>query len=144
MKRRAGFALIGVMIVLVIASMLVVSWFKSISAQRDQLRMAEDRLAAEWLADGAIDRAAAKLRDNKDYTGETWAISAGELDAQDGAAIEIRVSPVDSHSDRRTIEIAADYPRGSLRRAHVIRISTVSLAARPEKNPPQADGAKQR
>src|SRR5215831_15693223 len=100
MKRRAGFALIGVMIVLVVASMLVVSWFKSIAAQRDQLQMAADRLAAEWLAEGAIDRAAAKLRDNKDYTGETWTISADELGGQDAAAIEIHVARVDGHADR--------------------------------------------
>jgi type II secretory pathway component PulK len=126
MKRRAGFALIGVMIVLVVASMLVVSWCKSIAAQREQLRIAEDRLAAEWLAEGAIDRAAAKLRDNKDYTGETWAISADELGGQDGAAIEIRIAPVDGHADRGAIEVEAEYPRNSLHSARVSKRMTVN------------------
>jgi type II secretory pathway component PulK len=126
MKRRPGFALIGVMIVLVVASMLVVSWFRSIAAQRDQLQMATDRLAAEWLAEGAIDRAAAKLRDNKDYTGETWSISGDELGAQDGATIEIRVARVEGHADRAAIEVEAEYPRNSLHSARVSRRMTVN------------------
>jgi type II secretory pathway component PulK len=126
MKRRAGFALIGVMIVLVVASMLVVSWFKSIAAQRDQLQMAADRLTAEWLAEGAIDRAAAKLHDTRDYTGETWTISADELGGQEDAAIEIHIAPVDGHADRRAVEVEAEYPRNSLHSARVSKRMTVN------------------
>ncbi len=119
MKQRAGFALIGVMIVLVVCSMLVVSWFRTIAAQREQLRMAEDRLTAEWLAEGAMDRAAAKFRHSPDYQGETWTVAADELGGQNGATMKIRIEPVAEHSDRHTIEIEADYPQNSLRSVRV-------------------------
>jgi Tfp pilus assembly protein PilX len=119
MKRRAGFALIGVMISFIVASMLVVSWFKTIATGREQLRMAEDRLMSEWLAEGALDRAAAKLREKAEYSGETWTISADELGGQVGAAIEIHVATVADHPDRRTIEVEAEYLKNSLRSVRV-------------------------
>jgi Tfp pilus assembly protein PilX len=119
MKQRAGFALVGVMIVLVVCSMLVVSWFKTIASQREQMKMAEDRLTAEWLAEGAIDRAAAKFRHSADYRGETWTIAAEELGAQDGAKVEIHIKPVAGHPDRHTIEVEAEYPHNSLHAARV-------------------------
>ncbi len=130
MKQRAGFALIGVMIVLVVASMLVVSWFKTIAAGREQLRMAEDRLKSEWLAEGALDRAAAKLREKSDYTGETWTISADELGGQDSASIEIHVAQVAGHPDRRTVEVEAEYPQNSL---HSVRASKRIIVNRGDK-----------
>jgi Tfp pilus assembly protein PilX len=143
MKQRRGVALIGVMIVLVVSSMLVVSWFKTIATQREQMQMAQDRLVAEWLAEGAIDRAAAKLRQAADYHGETWTIAAEEIGVPDGAAVEIHIEPVTDHSDRRTIEVVADYPRDGLHRARLSRRATVVLAARNQESPPKADEAKQ-
>ena len=130
MKQRAGFALIGVMIVLVVASMLVVSWLKTVADQREHLRMAEHRLTAEWLAEGALDRAAAKLREKSDYTGETWTISADELGGQDSASIEIHVAQVAGHPDRRTVEVEAEYPQNSL---HSVRASKRIVVNRGDK-----------
>ena len=126
MKQRAGLALIGAMIVLVVCSLLVVSWFKTIAAQREQLRIAEDRLTAEWLAEGAIDRAAAKLRNSADYERETWTVTAEELGGQDGGTVEIQIEPVAGHPDRRSIEVEAEYPHNSLHSARVRKRITVN------------------
>jgi Tfp pilus assembly protein PilV len=126
MKQRAGFALIGVMIVLVVASMLVVSWLKTVANQREHLRMAEHRLIAEWLAEAAIGRAAARLTEKADYAGEIWKIAADELGGQDTAAIEIRVAPVAGHPDRRAVEVESEFPQNSLSSARVSKRITVN------------------
>jgi type II secretory pathway component PulK len=130
MKQRAGFALIGVMIVLVVASMLVVSWLKTVANQREHMRMAEHHLTAEWLAEASIGRAAAKLREKSDYTGETWTISADELGGQDSASIEIHVAQMAGHPDRRTVEVEAEYPPNSL---HSVRTSKRIVVNRGDK-----------
>ena len=92
----------------------MVSWFKAAAFERQQVRAAERRLQADWLAEAAVNRAAALLDKNSDYAGETWNLSAAELAGSDAAAIEIRVAPVTDRPERRSIQVAADFPADSL------------------------------
>jgi Tfp pilus assembly protein PilX len=142
---RCGFAIIGVLVCFVVASLLLVSWLKTVSFERQQGRAAGDRLQAEWLAEAGIDRAAARLAEKADYAGETWNISAEELSARDAAAVEIRVAAVADHPDRRTIEVVADYPVELVHRARASKQIVVDLGkanGAPKTNSSKTDGGK--
>jgi Tfp pilus assembly protein PilV len=129
-RERHGFVLLAVMICLIAVSVLVVGWFKSAAFERQQVRAAERRLQADWLAEAAVNRAAALLDKNANYAGETWNLSAVELAASDAAAIEIRVAPVTDRPERRSIHVAADFPADSLRKVRVTKEIVVDIATK--------------
>jgi Tfp pilus assembly protein PilV len=142
-RERHGFALLAVMICLIAVSVLVVGWFKSAAFERQQVRAAERRLQADWLAEAAVNRAAALLDQNPNYAGETWNLSAAELAASDAAAIEIRVAPETDRPERRSIQVAADFPADSLRNVRVTKEIAVDLATKnPNSGAAKANPAK--
>jgi hypothetical protein len=73
---------------------------------------------AQWLAEAALERAAARLRADAEYGGETWNISAVELGGEKAALVEIRVESVDDDesSDKLVILVTADYPNDPVHR----------------------------
>ena len=44
------------------------------------------------------------------YRGETWKISAADLEGRDDGTVAIRVKPVPGKADRRAVRVQADYP----------------------------------
>jgi hypothetical protein len=137
-----------VLVCFVVASLLLVSWLKTIALERQQARAAGDRLQAEWLAEAGLDRAAARLAEKPDYAGETWKISAEELSARDAAAVEIHVTMAADHPDRRTVDVVADYPVEPMHRARASKQIIVDLGktnnegGAPKTNSSKTDGGK--
>jgi type II secretory pathway component PulK len=127
-RKRQGFALLAVMCCLIAVSFLVVNWLKTASFEREQLRGVERRLQADWLAEAAIERAAAKLAQNENYSGETWKIAAADLGGADAAAVEIKVSSNSKRAAERTISVSADFPAEPLRRVRSTRQIVVDIA----------------
>lgn len=130
--RRPGFvaaALVVALFVLVALAggLLRVAWLR-----HSELRVAERRLQAEWLAESALDRASARLAADREYRGETWVIPAADVGGRDGGSVRIEVRPVPDHPDRRAIHARADYPTDEARRARRSRTLTITLA--PERN----------
>jgi type II secretory pathway pseudopilin PulG len=77
--RSPGAVLLVVMACLAIAMTLIVGWTRIALFENRQARSAEDRLQTEWLAESAIQRAAAQLPENSEYPGETWRVTAVDL-----------------------------------------------------------------
>ena len=77
--RPVGAVLLIVMACLAIATTLVVGWARIAVLENRQARWAEDRLQAEWLAESAIQRAAAQLLANTEYPGEVWRFTAADF-----------------------------------------------------------------
>ena len=73
---------------------LVIGWTRDGLAERERSRKAEQRLQAEWLAESALQRAAARLSAKSDYSGEVWNISATELGGADAGRVEIKIADV--------------------------------------------------
>ncbi len=67
-------------------------------------------LQAQWLAEAALERAAARLAKDSKYAGETWTVSAGEFVGRQGGAVKIRVGPDAGHPGRRVVRVEAYYP----------------------------------
>jgi type II secretory pathway component PulK len=86
--------LIIVIAVFAIVMALAAVWGKRMVADYRRQRRVEQRTQAEWLAEAGVRRAAARLTIDPEYHGETWTISAQELNQQAGAAVEISVEPL--------------------------------------------------
>ncbi|MFV2067194.1 MAG: hypothetical protein ACC645_09465 [Pirellulales bacterium] len=107
---RAGAALVIAIGLLAVTAMLLAAWVRSaIHSERVQ-RTREHVMQSAWLAEAGLERAAARLAADGDYTGETWRISADELGQSRGANIVIRVGEVGDRRPERTVSVRADYP----------------------------------
>jgi hypothetical protein len=125
-------AVVAVMFVLALlgGGLIRVVWLR-----HGDLRAAERRLQAEWLAESALDRAAARLNDDANYAGETWTIPAERLGSRDGGSVRIVVDPVPDHPDRRVVRARADFPADGPRRVRHSRSLTITVrpSAAPER-----------
>ncbi len=131
--RRRGFVAAAVVVVLFVLVLLGGGLLRVVWLRHSDLRAAERRLQAEWLAESGLDRASARLAADPNYPGETWTIPAERLGGRDAATVLIEVRPSPGHADRRVVRARADYPTAEPRRARQSREITVVL--RPNTDP---------
>jgi type II secretory pathway component PulK len=127
LRYNRGAALVVVLIGMAVATVIFLSVLKLIAVQRQSVELQARQIQAGWLAESALERAAARLSADGNYRGETWNISAQDLGGRDGAAIAIRVEDVPGKADRRTIHVEADYPDDPNQRARQSREVIVPL-----------------
>jgi type II secretory pathway component PulK len=143
LSRRRGAALIAAMIAVLLASAIGTILLKTALAQRRTAIREQRRQQSIWLAESAIDRAAAKLSRDGKYAGETWTVSAADLGGRDGARVVIKVAGVQSAAGLRTVSVTAEYPHDSPHRSRTTKSVTVDLDAfrkpksEPKTNPEQ-------
>jgi hypothetical protein len=128
---RRGMTTIAVLVCLLIITLISGALLKVGLAQRESDRDRERHLQAEWLAESGVDRALARLTFDRNYTGETWPIAAGELGLPErpataespgqvdrsAAIVTIAVEPIVGEANRRRIRVQADYPPEPPRRS---------------------------
>jgi hypothetical protein len=128
MKRNRGTVLIVILVCFALAATLFVLIARqSISAHQ----VAETHVwtaQSQWIAEAALERAAARLTANANYAGETWTIPAVELSGRYGAVAKIHVEGVADRPERRLVRVEADYPDGPVHRS---RWTTQVLIDRP-------------
>lgn len=108
-RRRRAFVLLVALAALAVATVLFGIWLRaSLAAARTQ-RQQEQRLQAEWLAQSALQRAAAQLRLDRTYQGETWQVSRTELAGVGAGRVTIAIEPA-AQPARRKINVRAQYP----------------------------------
>jgi len=93
-----------------VASVIFLSILRLSVAERTRVEVEAWQVQAAWLAESALERAAARLADDPDYEGETWSLSAEDLGTRDGAAVTIRAETIPEQKQRRLIRVEADYP----------------------------------
>ena len=119
---RRGAALVVALTTLLIVMLITGAVLRSIMHSHRQSRQLLNQLQATWLAEGAIERARAKLRQSADYDGETWrpALSAHSAANDSPAVAEIRVErPANSKTARVTVD--AHFPDDPWQRASIQR-----------------------
>ena len=105
-----GAVLLVAMVCVAIASLVSISLLRLALAQEDAIQNDARQLQASWLAESAVDRAAARLRADDAYQGETWNLPAQLLFDADDAAIEIKILAVTGRPELRRIDVQVDYP----------------------------------
>ncbi|HUT93389.1 MAG TPA: hypothetical protein VMY37_28255 [Thermoguttaceae bacterium] len=108
--RRRGAVLLVAIVCIAVASVIFLSILRLSVAERTRVEVEAWQVQAAWLAESALERAAARLADDPDYEGETWSLSAEDLGTRDGAAVTIRAETIPEQKQRRLIRVEADYP----------------------------------
>lgn len=121
---RRGAVMVLVMVCLLGVSLLAATLLRLAVAQQRQLRMEERHLQAEWLAEAALERAAALLRRDPSWKGDEWTPSADVL--PEGGTVETRVEPAAAAEGGWQITVAASVPAGDPWRARVTRRTIIS------------------
>ena len=96
MKRRdssSGFVLAFVLICLTVVTIALAAMIGRMSQGHRQIKQRQRQVQAQWLAESAIDRAAARLRRDPSYQGETWQLSPADLGDRWSAQISIQIEP---------------------------------------------------
>jgi hypothetical protein len=104
--RRRGAVLVIAMMCVLLSSFLVVQVARLAVMTRDRHRIAHQSLQADWLAASAAQRAVTRLQADPAYAGETWMVSADELDGSAAGEVTIAVSGGE-------VVITAEFPAGS-------------------------------
>jgi len=107
---RRGAALVVALVCLAVASAVFMSLLKVAVAQRGALESHAWQVQAAWLAESALERAAARLAADADYPGENWKLPAEAFGGHHGAAVTIEVLGVSKRPDCRLVRVRADYP----------------------------------
>jgi type II secretory pathway pseudopilin PulG len=130
-KPSRGMTVVAVLVCLIIVTLISGAVLKVSVAHRELARSQERRLQAEWLAESGVDRAMARLAEDREFTGETWSLSDNDLgrseQAPRGASptpavapeaqITITVERVPAFANRRRVHVQADYPLDAPRRS---------------------------
>jgi type II secretory pathway component PulK len=121
---RRGGGLIVALVTLLVVTSLMGSLIRSLLLEMRQSRHEAADLQAQWMAEAALDRAAAKLRSNADYAGETWNVEFSPTTANSGGSsgvVEIKVERGAEDQPTR-VSVEARYPDDPQRRAKVERV----------------------
>ncbi len=108
--KRGGFLLLSALVcmALVIAMGGLMTRMMVVNSQYDRAQLR--RMQCQWLVDSGIERAAARLAADAEFTGETWRIEPEQLDGRNGAVVRIAVTPEAEPSAWRAVSVQADYP----------------------------------
>lgn len=127
---RRGVALLTAIVCLAVIAVICGSLIKVVHAQRQQTRTEERKLQAEWLAEAGLERAAVKLADSQDYSGETWQIAATEFAGRGSGNVKITIEKVADQPAIRLVRVQADYPADSDGRARQSKQAVVAIVER--------------
>jgi hypothetical protein len=95
------------------------------------MRAEQQRLQADWLAESGLERAAAKLAADQNYSGETWEIAAADLGSGMAGAVTIVVAPHAGNATERKVSVEAVYPSDTSRVAKRSKQAILRVNAKP-------------
>ena len=122
--------MIVAMICLLLTTALLGTLLKMAVFGRQQAKLEVAGLQADWLAESALDRAAAKLASDPGYEGETWKISAQESGGSQAGEVAISLKPGATEGSR-LVEVVARYPLEgpqSVKRTKRLAVAVASAA----------------
>jgi type II secretory pathway component PulK len=128
---RRGAALVVVLVGLAVATVMFLAAMKQILVQKKTIALNSRQIQAGWLAESGAQRAAARLAADANYRGETWSISAEELEGRDGGTVTIRVAAAPGKPDRRAVHVEADYPSDPQERVRETRDIVLRTGLQP-------------
>jgi hypothetical protein len=110
--------LICVVVCLAIATLLIAAMVQRTLLTRRQIRTERQLRQAEWLVEAGVERAAFRLANDEDYSGEQWPLSADAIVGTHPGLVSISVRR--ESTGPASVQVAAQYPSGgavSIRRS---------------------------
>lgn len=114
--QRHGIVTALTLICLLVVATLGAALVRTMVDHRRQSLRDQHRVQAFWLAESAIDRAAAQLASSPDYAGETWQIAPGSLGGRWSGSVVIRVEKTANDGQTRRVIVESRYPQDTVRR----------------------------
>jgi Tfp pilus assembly protein PilX len=102
-----------VLVALLVVALVGAAMARTVLLQRRTARRAEQEQQSAWLADSALQRAQARLASDATYTGETWNVTADQMQLGFSGVAVIRIESID---DAKRIVVEAVYPEHPLQR----------------------------
>lgn len=127
---RSGAVMLAVLVCVGVAGLLMLSILQQAAIRRAEVDLAGRALQARWLAEAALDRAAARLHDDPDYRGEAWRLAADGSGAFQAAVVQIEVRPATAGEAHRHIRVQADYPDDPTYRVRVTKETTLETPSK--------------
>jgi hypothetical protein len=123
-RRRRGVVLAAALACVFVTVLLSAALASSALHRHRQLKLQERQLQAEWLAQSALGLAAARLKADADYAGETWTAAAADLESRLTGRAVISVAKLENGGGHRvTIEVIyPDDPVDRIRIEKAIKI----------------------
>ncbi len=118
-SQKRGAVLVAVLVCLLVVTLIGVGLVRLAIVRFRHTRIQQYQVQAQWLAESALQRALARMRESPDYSGEIWSIAAAELDGLHPAEVRIRVEKVDNlgnvreNANHQRIAVEARFPAGS-------------------------------
>jgi type II secretory pathway component PulK len=119
---RRGSILIVAIVCLAVVMALVGGMLLSALRSTRQLRTERDLRQCQLLLAAGIARAESQLAATANYQGETWRLSADQINSTAAGEVTIQVA-TDAASKQRELQVVAEYPLGdetSVRRSQTI------------------------
>lgn len=129
-ESRHGAILVATLICLMLISLLLGSILKTTVMYRRQVQRQDAQLQAVWLAESGFERAAAKLRSDPAYAGETWELPAELLDGRHAGEVVIRIEAAEE-SPSRNVTVTARYPAELDQSIHHTLRATINVRTEP-------------
>jgi Tfp pilus assembly protein PilV len=129
------------LVTLLVVTSIMGSIMHALLMELRQTRQTAIQVQAQWLADAAVERAAARLSADPKYAGESWKIDlpSSSSAAESHGSVEIKIERGDSEKSMRIV-VHANYPDDSRRRVSAQRAVSVPI---PQKNSPASDSRKE-
>ncbi|MHB8901967.1 MAG: hypothetical protein ACYC6Y_24690 [Thermoguttaceae bacterium] len=108
--RKRGAALLVALVCVSIAVAVMYGLVQLAVQGYREAGLEERRAQAAWIAESSADLAAARLKADREYRGETWHLSAEALGRRQAAEVRIEVKPLEAEPGWRRVRIVADYP----------------------------------
>lgn len=125
--KRRGLALIPSMVCLLLVTLLSAALLKNAHMQRMLTRGEQRRMQAEWLAEGGLARASARIAVDPKYQGETWELTGADIGGGEPAVVTISLKSAEKDGGRRLLRVQADFPKGDVERARISKELAVDL-----------------
>jgi Tfp pilus assembly protein PilX len=129
---RRGAVLVAVLVVMMVCSLLFGAMLRTNRDEHRLLRIYQQRLQAQELAQAGLERAAARFARDAAYDGEVWQLSAAELAGSEAAAVTIEIEPVTDRPRRRRATVLVDYPQALQRRIRHRHEALIDLPERTQ------------
>ena len=106
------------------------SLVRAMTSRRRAAASDERRAQAVWLAESALDRAAARVGAEEEYRGETWEVASDQLGGRGAGRVVITVTG-DEGADARVVKAVAVYPAQSETPARETREIQIDTGGKP-------------
>jgi hypothetical protein len=137
--RGRGAIAVVALVCVAVASVVMIVVVRRAVGEWKMARLEAQHVQCRWLAESALERAAARLASDSKYAGEVWKTPARSLTGKEdggqedktkdggGAAVRIEVTVPSGQPSRRLVRVQADWPEDAPSRVRISKQVTIEL-----------------